>query len=476
MKLSSRGAYDIAVIGGGPAGATAARLLAEWGHRVALLARPPERRSLAESLPPSTRKILDHVGILKRVERAGFLPATGNTAWWGDSRGHSETFEDATGFQVLRADFDRLLIDAAAKAGVTRLDATVTRVDLAAREDVSVAYRVGRAPKRLRARCVLDCSGRAGVIARRFRVKDRRLTTVALSGVWVREAGFAGTAPGHTLVEAYADGWAWSVPLSKQRRHVALMIDPRPGARYHAELAKTAHVKRALAGAALEGTPWTCDASVYGAKAFGGERFLLVGDAGSFLDPMSSFGVKKALASAWMAAVVANTCLTRPEHGAAAIALFEQREQEMAATYAQESARYNADAAARFGTAFWERRLEASSRGSADDSELRAAFERLRTSRALSLRLAPGVELGRAPEVRGREVVLEDGLLSPALSAPVRYVRGVELPRLVRLAPEHGDVLQLLEAYNRGVARVALPELLGALSFAIAKRVLHWVP
>lgn len=470
-----RNGVDVVVIGAGPAGATAARLLAEWGHSVAILARPPDRHSLAESLPPSIRKLLDHVGILKLVENAGFLPATGNTAWWGDGRGRSESFPvAAVGFQVLRADFDRLLLEAAQAAGAARHDVTVARVDLEGPKCALVEYTKGR-PRRLRARFVLDCSGRAGVIARRFRVKDRRLTTVALSGVWHREGGFTGAEATHTLVEAYADGWAWSVPLSKERRHVAFMVDPRP-ARYQTELAKTAHFKRILQGAAFTETPWTCDASVYGARAFGGRRFLLVGDAGSFLDPMSSFGVKKALASAWMAAVVTNTCLRRPERSEAALDLFTQREREMAATYARESARYIREAALRYASAFWTRRAEAALPDGVEleaDPAVRAAFDQLRRRRRLRLRLGRGVSDARVPEIQGREVVLAEAALAPGLPRGVRHVRGVLVPSLLQLAPAHDNIPNLYEAYNRAATSVALPDFLGALSFLIGKGLLE---
>lgn len=475
---SLRNGVAVAVIGAGPAGATAARLLADWGHSVAILARPPDRHSLAESLPPSIRKLLDHVGILKLVENAGFLPATGNTSWWGDGRGRSESFSDATGFQVLRADFDGLLLEAAAASGAARRAVTVGRIDLEGPKSALVEYVKANGTRgRFRARFVLDCSGRAGVIARRFRVKDRRLTTVALSGVWRREGGFTPAEATHTLVEAYADGWAWSVPLSKERRHVAFMVDPRPGtaARYHTELAKTAHLKRILEGGSLEQSPWTCDASVYGARAFGGPRFLLVGDAGSFLDPMSSFGVKKALASAWMAAVVANTCLRRPERTDAALALFTQREREMSATYARESARYIREAALRYASPFWTRRAEAALPDGVDpeaDPAVRAAFHQLRRRRRLQLRLGPGVSDTRVPEIQGREVVLAEAALSPGLPQGVRHVRGVLVPSLLQLAPAHASIPNLYEAYNRVAASVALPDFLGALSFLIAKGLL----
>lgn len=78
----------------GPAGATVARLLAEWGHTVVLLGGPESPPPLCESLPPSTRKLLAAVGALGLVEGAGFLPTTGNTSWWGTDTPRVERFPD----------------------------------------------------------------------------------------------------------------------------------------------------------------------------------------------------------------------------------------------------------------------------------------------------------------------------------------------------------------------------------------------
>ena len=484
-----QGGVDIAVIGGGPAGATAGRLLAEWGHSVAILDRQPARQSLAESLPPSTRKILEHVGLLERVDRAGFLPATGNTAWWGEPAGRSESFAGAPGYQVLRRDFDRLLLDAARVSGARlRAGVSVGRVDLEERGDeIGVEYvKRNGATARLRARFVLDCSGRAGVIARRFRVKDKRLTTIALSGVWRSPDGFAGVDATHTLVESYADGWAWSVPLSKELRHVAVMVDPSARAgkaggsasRYRAELSKTTHFDLLTSNATLGDAPWACDASVYGSRAFGGPRFLLVGDAASFLDPMSSFGVKKALTSAWMAAVVANTCLRRPERAASALDLFSRREREMAATYERESFRYVREAAARHSSAFWKRRAVSVSLGDApEDAGVRAAFEGLKRKRRFRLRPGSGVSHSQVPEIQGSEVVLASAVASPALPEGVRHVRGVLVPALLQVASENQrrDVPGLHQAYSRVGPAVALPDFIAVLSYLLANGILERV-
>ncbi len=159
---------DVVVIGGGPAGAAAGRLLAQWGHSVAILTRPGSQSSLlGESLPPSTKKILDRVGALTAVETAGFVRSTGHTVWWGESDVRVEEFsEGEAGFQVQRTDLDRVLLALARKAGARmELGATVRSVENVG-EDYRVAYDVddetgGGGTQSIRTRWVLDCSGRS---------------------------------------------------------------------------------------------------------------------------------------------------------------------------------------------------------------------------------------------------------------------------------------------------------------------------
>ena len=92
-------------------------------------------------------------------------------------------------------------------------------------------------------------SGRAGVIGRRFRVKEENSRTVALCGVWYNDKGWKLPDSSHTLVEAYSGGWAWSVPVSVTRRYVAFMLEPRRARipDYQAELGKTRAFRRIFA-------------------------------------------------------------------------------------------------------------------------------------------------------------------------------------------------------------------------------------
>ena len=77
---------DAVIIGGGPAGSTAGRLLAQWGHSVAILTAPPgSRPGLAECLPSSNRKLFQFLGIADAIDHAGFFRTLGNTVWWGSA-------------------------------------------------------------------------------------------------------------------------------------------------------------------------------------------------------------------------------------------------------------------------------------------------------------------------------------------------------------------------------------------------------
>jgi flavin-dependent dehydrogenase len=467
--------FDAAIIGGGPAGATAGRLLARWGHCVTILAAPASKHpSLAECLPPSTRKLFHFLGIQQAVDRAGFFQTTGNTVWWGKNRRRSEAYPDGTGYQVRRGDFDRLLLELAGAAGAHVQVGKAFYVPDA--NGACVEFQSGAKRATVPAKMILDCSGRAGVIGRSVRVKEKNSRTVALCGIWRNEQGWNLPDASHTLVEAYPDGWAWSVPISPFVRYAAFMVDPPSkslNVAYLAELAKTRAFRKIFSRGNLETGPWGADASLYSSKRYYGPGFLLAGDAGSFIDPLSSFGVKKAMVSAWVAAVVVNTCIRRPAMREIALKFFDDREREVYTGYLQKSAALFREAGGRYGHSFWTLRSEFSETPEAKDNRgVADALNQLKRKSSIRLRRAESVRMERRPAIEGREIVLRDALTMPGLPAPLDYFENVDLPRLVDLAEHQTQVPDLFESYNRACRPVALPNFLAALAMLLAVGVL----
>lgn len=485
---------DVLVIGAGPAGSAAARLLAAWGHRVLVVHRQgADAGRLAESIPPSAQNVLAAIGALPAVESAGFQPWLGNTVWWADESPRVESFASGmAGYQVVRSAFDAVLQQLAAEAGADLRFGIVRDVEVTGERPAATIEFDGR-PEAVDASFVVDASGRAGVIARRgWRIRDDEHHTIALAGVWRTDTPWPVPHESHTLVASYVDGWAWSVPTSPGVRYFTVMVDPArtrlvreraPREVYLAELAKVMPFGAILANAALVDGPWGADASLYSATRYAGPGFLLVGDAASFIDPLSSFGVKKALASGWLAAIAVHTALTRPAMRDEALAFFERRERAMHASARRQAQTFAADAAARSAHPFWLAR--AATTASMEDVEgpgpaelaadpaVRAAFEELRARPSICLRTTDAAVPVLRPAVRGREIVFDDHLVLPGWPDGIRYLRGVDFVELVGLAPLESDVGLLYERYAREHAGVTLPDFLGALSVLIAQRALR---
>lgn len=484
---------EVLVIGGGPAGASAARLLAARGHSVTLASRPiDDRRGIAESLPPSTRRVLAAVGVLDAVEASGTCRNVGNTVWWGSGDRRVENFgghEDASGWQVWRPHFDRLLIEQAVSAGVTCRTGNVQHVSSTSD---GFETRVGRpdgSTEHVRSAFVVDASGRSAVLARHQRRAIAGQRMHAWVGRWQHSCGVDIGTDTRTLVETTDDGWVWSVPISTTERCVTVMIDPdrtrfacggRLEHRYRGELAKAVNIRQLLRDASLQEV-WGCDASLYDTVELSGSHHLIVGDAASFIDPLSSFGVKKALTSAWMAAAVVHTCLTEPAISVAARNLFAAREREAYVSSVRASADYARVAAAHHDSPFWNGRTELppALAGEIDDEDLARgpevarAFDDLRGRPEIGLQKASSVRLEWQPAFRGDRVELELAVSAATLQRPVRFIENVDLTRLVEIAGQYRQIGELFDGYCRRAAPVPLPNFLKALSVLVARRVLE---
>jgi hypothetical protein len=319
--------------------------------------------------------------------------------------------------------------------------------------------------------------------------------------VWTKTGGWDLPDDTHTIVETYDEGWMWSVPISRDVRHVGAMVDRASstvaGGRelelvYRAETAKAANLGRLLDGATLDRV-WTCDASLYSSEQYAGPQFLLIGDAGSFIDPLSSFGVKKALASAWLGAVAVHTCLTDARRQAVALEFFAGWERDVYAKHLGRSRAFAREAQARHPHAFWASRAGtadvpdvnvASELDVARDPDVVAAFERFRQAPSIHLSLADDVRYELRPVIRDREIVLENAFVdqtSPKnrnTSAEggmraLRFMDNVDLVKLADVACRHTDVPDVFEDYCRTCAPVPLPSVVGGLSVLVAKGILY---
>ena len=448
------------------------------------------------------------------------MPNEGNTVWWADMPRREERFEaQERGFHADRAALEAAFHGVAREAGARlRTDGPV--IEAAAGPD---GWRVATATGSYRARWVLDASGRAGVLARRgFRIRERGITTLALIGRWTADPDAPAPDPGRTLIESYRDGWAWSVPTSPRTRCVTAMVDPRRthlrrelglDGMWRTELAKAARLAGRLRAGRLSGPVRACPASLYGATSHGRAGLLLVGDAGSFIDPLSSYGVKKALASAWLAAIVTRTALEDDAMAGPACELYDDREREVYRTYRALSVPFLEQAAAANDHPFWEVRLAAAREAGADiagadiagadiagadiadaaatpgapaiaepgdrsladrraeaflgSAEVRTAYETIRSLPSVHFRRGAALASVERPAVVDDRVALEPHLVSDRMPAGARYVRNVDLRRMVEVAPASDRVPDIYEAYNRRGAPAPLPNFLAALAFAV---------
>lgn len=485
----------MAVLGGGPAGAAAARMLAVWGHQVLLLTRPPRGPSLAESLTPSCGKLLERIGALDAVTGAGFVRSTGHTVQWGKSDARVEMFgAGELGWQLLSDSLDRVLLGAARLAGASvHRKANVQRVVQGAGGHWRVTYEERGVMRQCLTPWVIDCTGRAGLMSR---ANSGRVPsgprTVAIVGTWERRPDWSLANDTHTHVESYPGGWAWSVPVSRRRRQVTVMLDPsrtevaqrrRLLVTYRGELARTSMIRDMTERARLIRAPWARDASSYTCEIPRRSRLLVAGDAASCVDPLSSFGVKKALASGWLAAVVVHSVLTDATLEDHAMTLFAAREVAMVTGLRRQLGELTREAADAHRGGFWGDRTGLDvvvGGGDPDvaalrtDPDVRAAFEAIRNAELLAL--VPGVGVAQQPRamVSGQTVVLRDHLQVPAFPEGIRYLRNVDLIVLALLSSQHASVPALYEAYCAEAGVVPLADVLGALAVMVGKGILRF--
>ena len=339
--------YDCVVIGGGPAGATAATVLAQHGRRVAILEREQfPRYHVGESLMPYTWFTFERLGVLDWFEKAA-CPQKFSVQFVSTSGKVSQPFyffetikhPCATTWQVRRSDFDRMLLDNARAKGVAVHQGATVR-DVLTDGDRVVGVRAeltGGGPVTVRADAVIDASGRDALLASRLGMKrrDPDLNKIAIFTYYRGALRDPGLDAGATTVAYIPDkGWFWYIPLPDDIVSVGVVAekdylyrDTRdPEAIFAREAAECIWIEEHLRpGARVEPVRVTGEFS-YRAEQIGGDGFCLAGDAFSFLDPVFSTGLFMALKSGEMAADAVHRGLAE---GGVTAATFERYGRDM---------------------------------------------------------------------------------------------------------------------------------------------------
>src|ERR1700691_4756549 len=328
-----RDATQILVIGGGPAGSTAATLLAREGFDVTLAEREHfPRYHIGESILPSCLPILDLLGVREQVNAHGFQRKGGAYFAWGPQE-WSLTFGDLMGgnmfaWQVVRSEFDQILLDHARSQGVSVFEGvTVHDVTFAQGRPVSARWTAkdddGSQQGTIDFDFLVDASGRSGLLATR-QFKSRRFhdvfRNVACWTYWEGAKKLEKGPEGAIAVCSLPHGWLWAIPLNAGTTSVGLVTGKDLFNEQRQQLGGVEAVYRA----ALEQCPIVADLVAdavatggfkveqdysYVSEKFAGPGYVITGDAACFLDPLLSTGVHLATYSAMLAAASISSIL-----------------------------------------------------------------------------------------------------------------------------------------------------------------------
>ena len=297
---------DVLIVGGGPAGATAALNLGPLRSTIIVERNAAPSPRIGESLPAAARRLFRDMGLLEQFLAEDHAPCYSRRSIWGDSQPHELDAlrdPDGPGWHLDRVRFEQWLRDAAVARGAELLaPATVTNIE---REDDGWRVTIAHDPVivELRAAMIIDAAGRGAPIARRLGAQTRVDDRLTCGWLYGRDEQAGGR--GLTFIEATEDGWWYTAPMPGDRRVLAFHTDADlPAARIardhdallaHATKATELESLLASSGFLAEAQSGFTSAHSATLDPCTGDGFLAAGDAAIAFDPLSSQGLLNAL-------------------------------------------------------------------------------------------------------------------------------------------------------------------------------------
>jgi flavin-dependent dehydrogenase len=334
--------YAVAIVGGGPAGSTAATLRARAGRRVVVCEREKlPRFHIGRSLLPISMKTFTRLGVHEKFELAGFLRKYGGEmASACSGEGVKFYFKDGyrsqteTSYQVPRAEFDQVLLDHAAENGADVGEQTsVKGIEFFADRAKFQVQRKEAMPEKISARYVIDASGRHSILGNHFKLREtyahlQKISIFAHYEGVVADEGRDGTLSRQLRA---ADRWFWYIPLPKGRASIGVVLDTAlfkqakksPEDFLEEALAEQPFLARRMTNARRVTPAYASADFSYRQSRLTGDRWMLAGDAAGFIDPVFSSGVFLALLAGEQCADILDVVLDHPRK---ARRLFEKYE------------------------------------------------------------------------------------------------------------------------------------------------------